>query len=53
MVCWLSVCQSIFSFPDDSLSKCQWIFTERDVCTDIVEIWFGVVNGQISSIFDR
>ena len=22
------------------------------VCIDIVEIWFGVGNGQISSIFD-
>ena len=23
------------------------------MCTDIVEIWFGIVNGQNLSIFDR
>ena len=39
-----------FSFPDDNLSK-QWIFTKLGMCTDIVEIWFGIVNAQISSIF--
>ena len=44
---------SVFSFPDDNLSKCQWIFTKLGVCIDIVEIWFGIVNGQILSIFDR
>ena len=22
------------------------------MCIDIVEIWFGIANGQISSIFD-
>ena len=44
-----SVC---FSFPDDSLSKHQWIFTKLGMCIDIVEIWFGIANGQISSIFD-
>ena len=53
-----SVCQSYvplsvhFSFPDDNLSKYQWIFTKLGVCIDIVEIWFGIANGQISSIFD-
>ena len=41
----------IFSFPDDNLSKHQWIFTKLDMCIDIVEIWFGIANGQISSIF--
>ena len=41
----VSVCRtSVFSFPDDTLSKCQWIFTKLG--------WFGIVNGQISSIFD-
>ena len=40
-----------FSFPDDNLSKHQWIFTKLGVCIDIVEIWFGIANGQISSIF--
>ena len=42
-----------FSFPDDNLSKHQWIFTKLGMCIDIVEIWFGIANGQISSIFDR
>ena len=42
---------SIFSFPDDSLSKYQWIFTKLGMCIDIVEIWFGIANGQISSFF--
>ena len=42
----------IFSFPDDNLSKHQWIFTKLSMCIDIVEIWFGIANGQISSIFD-
>ena len=52
----------IFSFPDDNLSKCQGIltklekrqliFTKLGMCIDIVEIWLGIVNGQISSNFD-
>ena len=37
------------SCPDDNLSKHQWIFTKLGVCIDIVEVWFGVANGQISS----
>ena len=44
---------SIFSFLDDNLSECQWIFTKLGMCIDIVEIWFGIVSGQISSISDR
>ena len=58
-----SVCVSIrllyvrpsvrFSFLDDKLSKHQWIFTKLGVCIDIVEIWFGITYGQISSIFDK
>ena len=39
------------SFPDDNLSKYQWIFTKLGMCIDIVEIWFGIANGQISSNF--
>ena len=27
-------------------------FSPNGVCIDIVEIWFGIANGQISSIFD-
>ena len=38
-----------FSFPDDNLSKHQWIFTKLGMCIDIVDIWFGIANGQISS----
>ena len=49
----MSVCPSVcFSFPDDNLSKHQWIFTKLGMCIDIVEIWFGIANGQISSTFD-
>ena len=40
-----------FSFPDDNLSKHQWIFTKLGMCIDIVEIWFWIANGQISSNF--
>ena len=42
----------IFSFLDDNLSKHQWIFTKLGTCIDIVEIWFGIANWQISSNFD-
>ena len=40
-----------FSFPDDNLSKHQWIFTKLGMCIDIMEIWFGIANGQILSNF--
>ena len=39
-------------FLDDNLSKRQWIFTKLGICIDIVEIGFGIANGQISSNFD-
>ena len=42
----------IFSFPDDNLSKRQWIFTKLGMCIHIVKIWFGIANAQISTIFD-
>ena len=29
---------SVFSFPDDNVSKYQWIFTKLAKCIDIVEI---------------
>ena len=41
----------IFSFPDYNLSKEQEIFTKLGICIDIKEIWFGIANEQISSIF--
>ena len=44
---------SIFSFPDDNLSKNQWTFTKLGLCVDFVEILFGIANGQISSFFYR
>ena len=49
---WSSVCPSVcpsvrVSFPDDNLSKHQWIFIKLGMCIDIVEIWFGIANGQI------
>ena len=43
----------VFLFLDDNMSKYQLIFTKLGMCIDIVEIWFGIDNGQISSIFDR
>ena len=30
----------------------QGILTKLGTCIDIKEIWFGIANGQISSIFD-
>ena len=44
---------SVFSFPDDNLNKCQRIFTKLGIYIDIVKIWFGITNGQFSSIFDE
>ena len=50
---WTSVCLSVrISFPADNLNKHQWIFTKLGMCIDIVKIWFGIADGQISSIFD-
>ena len=40
------------SFSDANMSKHQWIFTKFGMCIDIVEIWFWIANGQISSNFD-
>ena len=51
-ICHNYVYPSIFSFPDDNLSIYFWIFTKLNMCIDIVEIWFGIAIGQISSIFD-
>ena len=46
-----------FLFLDDNFNKYQWIFTKwiftkLAMCIDIVEIFTGKANGQISSIFD-
>ena len=37
---------SVFSFPNDNLSKCQWIFTKLSVCIDIVDICLGLLMGK-------
>ena len=42
----------IFLFPDDNLSKHEYIFTKLGMCFDIVKIWFGIANGQVLSNFD-
>ena len=47
-----SIGLSAFLFPGYNLSKYQWIFTKLGSCIDRVEVWFGIANGQISSIFD-
>ena len=41
---------TIFLFPNENLSKCQWIFTKLSMCIDIMEIWFGITNGQTATI---
>ena len=37
--------------PDNNL-RMSMDFTKFGVCIDILEIWFGIADGQISSIFD-
>ena len=32
-------------------SKHQWIWTKLGMCIDIVEIWFGIANGAVLSMF--
>ena len=41
----------IFSFPNVNFSK--EILTKLGTSIDMKEIWFGIANGQISSMFDR
>ena len=54
---WSSVSPSVvhtsvrFLFPDDNLSKHNGFSPNLELCIEIVEIWFGIANGQISSIF--
>ena len=44
--------RDIILFTDDNLSKCQVILTKHGTCIDIKELWFGITNGRISSVFD-
>ena len=54
---WSSVSPSVvrpsvrLSFPDDNLSKHQWIFTKLGMCIDIVEIWLGLLMGKFRQFF--
>ena len=40
---------SLVLLPDNNLSKNQWISTKLDMCIYILEIWFGIANGQLIS----
>ena len=40
----------IFLFLDNNLSNYQWILTKLGMCIDIVKVWFGIANGQISAL---
>ena len=44
---------ALFSFTNHNFSKYWWIFIKLGMYIDIVEIWFGIANGPISSIFDK
>ena len=52
-ICPSGVHPSVLLFLDDNLHKYQWIFTKLGMCSDFVEVWFGITKGQILSIFDR
>ena len=43
---------SVYMFLEYNMSKYQWIFTKLSICIDTVKIWFGIANGQISSVFE-
>ena len=43
---------SIFSFPDNNLSKYHWIFTKLSLCIDIVEILL-IQMAKFYQFFDR
>ena len=40
----------IFSFPDDNLSKHQWIFTKLGMCIDIVRSALVLLMGKFRQI---
>ena len=40
------ICPSVFSFPDNNLSKYQWILVILGMCIDIVEIGLGLSTGK-------
>ena len=45
--------RSVFSFPDDNFSKCQWMFTKLGVCIHIVNSALGLQKGKFRQFFDR
>ena len=45
------VCPSVFSFPDNNLSKFQWIFAKLGMCLAIVEIWLGLLMDKFCQCF--
>ena len=49
---WSSVCLYVIGYfcVCMMMSQYQQIFTELDMCIDIMEIWSGIANGQISLI---
>ena len=53
-ICFLSSsCQGCAAACDCGTPwKYQYIFTKLGICVVIVEIWFRIANGLISSIFD-
>ena len=51
VICTL-VSPSVFRFQT-IMSKYQWVFAKLGICIDIMEIWFRIIIGQISSIFDN
>ena len=47
----LHVRPSVFSFPDNGLSKYLWIFTKISMCLDIIEIRFGLLMGTFRKFY--
>ena len=48
----LSVVHLYFRFQMITSVNVNGFFSKLGMCIDIMEIWFGIANGQISSIFD-
>ena len=49
---WLGRKTSTQKKKKKNLSKSQWIFTKLDMSNDIVDIWFWIAIGYISSLLD-
>ena len=52
-ICPSIIRPSVFSFPDDNLSKYRQTFIKIGICFGIVDIWSGIANGHISYLFER